>query len=197
MVPFFTSPTPQIILVPPASIPPIKILKRLPILTLLEISLVPVYNILPLLAMGNSWPLRGRVQRVQKVQRGRLTAPTEPRVLKVLRFDGPLARGLWYRPSGDEYIAACRQRKPYNRASPDGNAPLLPTASPPKGWQRNWIRRGAQRPENPVTCFPVEKGGGVSHQKGGERSEHIYSSPSGDTITLIGEADVKPENLRG
>ena len=69
MVPFFTSPTPQIILVPPASIPPIKILKRLPILTLLEISLVPVYNILPLLAMGNSWPLRGRVQRVQRVQK--------------------------------------------------------------------------------------------------------------------------------
>ena len=29
--------------------------------------------------------------RVQKVQR-------------VLRFDGPLARGLWYRPSGDEYV---------------------------------------------------------------------------------------------
>ena len=29
--------------------------------------------------------------------------------------------------------------------------------SPPKGWQRNWIRRGAKRPENPVTCFPVEK----------------------------------------
>ena len=30
-------------------------------------------------------------------------------------------------------------------------------SSPPKGWQRNWIRRGAKRPENPVTCFPVEK----------------------------------------
>jgi hypothetical protein len=26
---------------------------------------------------------------------------------------------------------------------------------PPPGWQRNWIRRGAKRPENPVTCFPL------------------------------------------
>gem|GEM_PF-1601319 len=65
--------------------------------------------------------------------------------------------------------------------SGDGNAPLLPTAPPPEGevlaplclemlmsseaesranfpppgWQRNWIRRGAKRPENPVTCFPL------------------------------------------
>ena len=80
-------------------------------------------------------------------------------------------------------ICCQRQRKPYNLASLDGNAPLLPTApppegevcsplflvltyvahfiapleSPPPGWQRNWICRGVKRPENPVTCFPVER----------------------------------------
>ena len=65
----------------------------------------------------------------------------------------------------------------------EGNAPLLPPVAasppegeilaplcyellklalreaesrlPPPGWQRNWICRGAKRPENPVTCFPL------------------------------------------
>ena len=26
-----------------------------------------------------------------------------------------------------------------------------------RGWQRNWIHRGALRPANPVTCFPPGK----------------------------------------
>ena len=77
------------------------------------------------------------------------------------------------------------QRKPtYTTGlAPAGNAPLLSPAAtsppegeilaalyfellmrvkverqvkfPPPGWQRNWIRRGAERPENPVTCFPL------------------------------------------
>ena len=54
---------------------------------------------------------------------------------RVLRFDGPRGRGLWYRPAGEEfYNFASRNRKPNNRAAPDGNAPLLvlrPTS--PKG----------------------------------------------------------------
>ena len=35
--------------------------------------------------------------------------------------------------------------------------PLPSTHSAPTklGWQRNWICRGASRPENPVTCFPA------------------------------------------
>ena len=35
--------------------------------------------------------------------------------------------------------------------------PLLSIHSPTAlaGWQRNWICRGASRPENPVTCFPA------------------------------------------
>ena len=35
--------------------------------------------------------------------------------------------------------------------------PLPSTHSPTAlaGWQRNWICRGASRPENPVTCFPT------------------------------------------
>ena len=44
--------------------------------------------------------------------------------------------------------------------------PSVHSAPALAGWQRNWICRGAQRPENPVTCFPVEKGGGASHQRG-------------------------------
>ena len=48
---------------------------------------------------------------------------------RVLKFDGPTGRGLWYRPAGDEfYNSALQNGKPNNRASPDGNAPLLPTA---------------------------------------------------------------------
>ena len=36
-------------------------------------------------------------------------------------------------------------------------SPLPSTHSPTAlaGWQRNWIYRGASRPENPVTCFPA------------------------------------------
>ena len=87
--------------------------------------------------MGRSAARVQRVQRVQKVQRGRWTAPTEPRVLKILRFDGPLARGLWYRPSGDEfYNSAPRNGKPYNRA--DARRKCTPfgtfsTTFPPEG----------------------------------------------------------------
>ena len=38
-------------------------------------------------------------------------------------------------------------------------APWLSTHSAPskRGWQRNWIHRGAPRPANPVTCFPSGK----------------------------------------
>ena len=36
----------------------------------------------------------------------RVDGPKGPKVLRVLKFDGPSARGLWYRPAGDEYI--CR-----------------------------------------------------------------------------------------
>ena len=52
-----------------------------------------------------------------------------------------------------------RQKTFTTGLTPGGNAPLFPPTAvlPPKGWQRNWIYREAQRPENPVTCFPVEK----------------------------------------
>ena len=67
-------------------------------------------------------PLAARVQRVQKVlPKGfekRFLRLTGPMGRRVLRFDGPLGRGLWYRPTGDEYICrfaaiyigACRRR---------------------------------------------------------------------------------------
>ena len=40
----------------------------------------------------------------------------------------------------------------------------------PAGWQRNCICRGAWRPENPVTCFPLGKGGAAG-TKGGSRRD--------------------------
>ena len=75
-----------------------------------------------------------RVQKVQKVQRvqrvvGKVLKIDRPVGRRVLKFDGPTGRGLWYRPAGDEfYNSASQNGKPNNRASPDGNAPLLPTA---------------------------------------------------------------------
>ena len=72
-----------------------------------------------------------RVQKVQTVQRvvGKVLKIDRPAGRRVLKFDGPTGRGLWYRPAGDEfYNSASQNGKPNNRASPDGNAPLLPTA---------------------------------------------------------------------
>ena len=40
---------------------------------------------------------------IQKIQRDRFLRWTGPMGRRVLKFDGPLARGLWYRPLGDEY----------------------------------------------------------------------------------------------
>ena len=50
--------------------------------------------------------------------------------------------------------------------------PILP---PEQGWQGNTIRKGAKRPENRVTRFPVEKSGVAG--KGGERSEPVTRMP--------------------
>ena len=49
-------------------------------------------------------PLWGRsAARVQRGQKERFLRWTGPMGRRVLKFDGPLARGLWYRPIGDEY----------------------------------------------------------------------------------------------
>ena len=37
---------------------------------------------------------------------------------------------------------------------------------PRQGWQRNWICREAQRPENPVRCFPLGERWCRRHQRG-------------------------------
>ena len=44
-----------------------------------------------------------RVHRVPRVQRGRFLGLTGPMGRRVLKFDGPLGRGWWYRPAGDKY----------------------------------------------------------------------------------------------
>ena len=38
-----------------------------------------------------------------RVQKERFLRWTGPMGRRVLKFDGPLARGWWYRPQGDEY----------------------------------------------------------------------------------------------
>ena len=43
-----------------------------------------------------------RVQKVQRVQRGKVLRIDRPDGRRVLRFDGLSGRGLWYRPAGDE-----------------------------------------------------------------------------------------------
>ena len=40
---------------------------------------------------------------VEGLYRERFLGLTGPMGRRVLKFDGPLARGLWYRPQGDEY----------------------------------------------------------------------------------------------
>ena len=48
-------------------------------------------------------PAALRADGVQRVRKGRFLGLTGPMGRRVLKFDGPLARGLWYRPQGDEY----------------------------------------------------------------------------------------------
>ena len=97
-----------------------------------------------------------QVQRVQKVQKvvGKVLKIDRPIGRRVLKFDGPTGRGLWYRPAGDEfYNSALQNGKPNNRASPDGNAPLLPTA-PLHGKACHWIFGSFHSPTNPVPLPP-------------------------------------------
>ena len=76
-----------------------------------------------------------KVQKVQKVQRvvGKVLKIDRPVGRRVLKFDGPTGRGLWYRPAGDEfYKSASQNGKPNNRAAPVGNAPLSPYGDFPR-----------------------------------------------------------------
>ena len=74
--------------------------------------------------------------KYQSAGRGRKAARVQ-KVLRVLRFDAPIARGLWYAPSKKKGAIMI---KPYNRAlgakgkqanlaSLVGNAPLSPPAA--------------------------------------------------------------------
>ena len=59
---------------------------------------------------------------------------TRPGAVRVLRFDSACgAEGCGIALRAMNILPPAAAEKPYNRASPDGNAPLLPTASPPKG----------------------------------------------------------------
>jgi len=49
--------------------------------------------------------------------------------------------------------------------------------SPEQGWQGNTIRKGAKRPENRVTRFPVEKSGvaGKGEASAASQSAELFS----------------------
>ena len=84
--------------------------------------------------------------RVDGVQKGRFLGLTGPMGRRVLKFDGPLARGLWYRPQGDEfYNAACDGHVHIEYHNQDYHRPhrLRWMAS-------HWIRGSRGSPMNPV-----------------------------------------------
>ena len=77
-----------------------------------------------------------------------------------------------------------------------------------RGWQRNWIHRGAPRPANPVTCFPpgkvvapATKGGCISNARRAVVKVLYKLAPSinleAPSTTLSGIAAVKLKNPRG
>ena len=74
--------------------------------------------------------------RVQKVQKGRFLGLTGPMGRRVLKFDGPLARGLWYRPSGDEF---------YNSAPRNGKKEQMDTNNHPASLSFRPKRSGVEK----------------------------------------------------
>ncbi|GEM_PF-4260727 len=146
---------------------------------------------------------------------------------RVLRFDGPLGRGSWYRPSGDEfYNSAPRNGKPYNRAfgawkyTPFGT---FGTTFPPEGEllavlcnEVLMIPKAERRADFPLRgkwCVSTKRGafptpaGRFACFPSPARAVVRFSLPKaayiliaakgGDTTTLSGAADVKPKNPRG
>ena len=131
-----------------------------------------------------------------------MTGPAGPRVLKVLRFDGPSGRGLWYRhwtrlrregsesSKGSEgsrgggialramsFICRLwRQENLYNRASPAGNAPLSPPTAV-------LLLKGSMSLDSQVASLPYESSS--------------FATPEGEVLaTLCLEILMSPEAER-
>ena len=106
---------------------------------------------------------------------------------RVLRFDGPLGRGFWYRPSGDEfYNSAPRNGKPYNRADARWKCTPIPLRGlPPKGETTHYILRVADAPSKCVRCAP-RRGKSALRSALGIISTSMHStaksSPSGGKV---------------
>ena len=103
---------------------------------------------------------RGKVQRVQ---RGRLTGPLAPRVLKVLRFDGPAARGLWIAACGGNDYKASVTGIPF--LSPvlhdEGGVagrPRIAAFRKRRGWRGFPLSSGGKSPVKPAMQSPQSKG---------------------------------------
>ena len=72
----------------------------------------------------------------------------------------------------------CKSGKVRRLACPLRRFPFIcPTEL--RGWQRNWIHRGAPRPANPVTCFPPGKVVASATKEGiAEMRQEEYGSTS-------------------
>ena len=95
---------------------------------------------------------------------GRFLGLTGPMGRRVLKFDGPLARGLWYRPAGDEFY-----KPPAAVTSTSSIIIRITTVHPfatswpssPKGdarTLRDWLSVSyvTQYPVPPIFLFPLE-----------------------------------------
>ena len=101
---------------------------------------------------------------VEGLCRERFLGLTGPMGRRVLKFDGPLARGLWYRPQGDEFY------KPPAAVTSTSSIIIILTLvhpfatswpSSPKGdarTLRDWLSVSyvTQYPVPPIFSFPLE-----------------------------------------
>ena len=55
-----------------------------------------------------------------------------------------------------------------------------------RGWQRNWIHRGAPRPANPVTCFPPGKVVAPATKRG-----EAFPRPQGGCMFFAAKGGIK------
>ena len=75
-------------------------------------------------------------------------------VISHLRWLPPFGALRHHLPPAERWDNKAPRSSPFISSSQHNGALKCPRL---RGWQRNWIHRGAPRPANPVTCFPPGK----------------------------------------